>query len=67
MRAVRFELVYEYNLSQPGNVPKYCLSYFTINRYSVHSNGLTNNQLRWGSWGSIKFQQSATWERDGHG
>eukprot|EP00971_Amphidinium_carterae_P352186 6492468-Amphidinium_carterae.3 len=49
-----FDLVDRYNLGQPDNVPEKLLpwilqhSCFTVNRYLVHSDGLTNYQRRWG-------------------
>eukprot|EP00971_Amphidinium_carterae_P278718 5533075-Amphidinium_carterae.2 len=54
VRAIRFDLLDRYNLGQPDNVPEKLLpwilqhSCFTINRYLVHSDGLTNYQRRWG-------------------
>eukprot|EP00971_Amphidinium_carterae_P192928 3828485-Amphidinium_carterae.1 len=54
VRAIRFDLVDRYNLGQPDNVPEKLLPWilqhacFSINRYLVHSDGLTNYQRRWG-------------------
>eukprot|EP00971_Amphidinium_carterae_P121736 2410746-Amphidinium_carterae.1 len=54
VRAIRFNLVDRYQLGQPDNVPEKLLAWilqhscFTINRYLVHSDGLTNSQRRWG-------------------
>eukprot|EP00971_Amphidinium_carterae_P170466 3377642-Amphidinium_carterae.1 len=54
VRAIRFDLVDRYQLGQPDNVPEKLLPWilqhacFAINRYLVHSDGLTNYQRRWG-------------------
>eukprot|EP00971_Amphidinium_carterae_P205625 4080423-Amphidinium_carterae.1 len=54
VRAIRFDMVDRYQLGQPDNVPEKLLPWilqhacFTINRYLVHSDGLTNYQRRWG-------------------
>eukprot|EP00971_Amphidinium_carterae_P003173 62343-Amphidinium_carterae.2 len=52
-RASRFDWVDRYNLQSPDNVSEALLPYvlqyacFTINRYVVHADGMTNYQRRW--------------------
>eukprot|EP00971_Amphidinium_carterae_P309305 6146615-Amphidinium_carterae.3 len=54
---LRFDLVDRYNLGQPDNMPEKLLPWilqhacFTINRYLVHSDGLTNYRRR----GGVKY------------
>eukprot|EP00971_Amphidinium_carterae_P205018 4069123-Amphidinium_carterae.1 len=54
VRAIRFDMVGRYNLGGPDNVSEALLpriiqhACFTINRYLVHTDGMTNYQRRWG-------------------
>eukprot|EP00971_Amphidinium_carterae_P298682 5934034-Amphidinium_carterae.1 len=54
VRAIRFDLADRYNLQTPDNVPEALLPWvlqhacFTINRYLVHTDGMTNYQRSWG-------------------
>eukprot|EP00971_Amphidinium_carterae_P197520 3920177-Amphidinium_carterae.2 len=54
VHAIKFDLVERYNLQTPDNVPEVLLPWmlqhacFTINRYLVHTDGMTNYQRCWG-------------------